>query len=102
MKMYILIRDDVPADYVPVVAAHSSLACYLDFQNDPDCIQWVNGIFKKVVCKVTPEEFDQAKQYDRHRVITESALGGKEVAVAFCPREIYPPKFKHYPLWRYL
>jgi hypothetical protein len=100
MKMYILIKQGVPANFVPVIAAHSSLACYLKFQNDPHCIKWVNGIFKKVVCEVSEDEFEVAKQYDRHMVITESALGGVEVALAFCPREYYPEIFKSFPLWR--
>lgn len=98
--MYILIKDNVPAHLAPVIAAHSSLAGYLKFQHDPDCIEWVNGIFKKVVCSVSDDDFEMLKQYDRHLVITESALGGAEVALVFCPREYFPEIFKSFPLWK--
>ena len=32
MKMYILILDDIPNEFVPIIAAHSSLACYKKFE----------------------------------------------------------------------
>ena len=56
MKMYILIKDDVPVKMAPVIAAHASLACYKKYKDDPDMIEWVHSIFKKVVCKVNEKE----------------------------------------------
>ena len=36
MKMYIFIKDFVPDEFAPVVAAHASLACYLKYKNDKE------------------------------------------------------------------
>ena len=99
MKMYILVKRDVPDNFVPVITAHSSLACYLKFENDPDMIRWVNGIFKKVVCVVNDKEFENSKQEDRNLCITESSLDGREVAMVFCPREKYSKQFKYFQMW---
>lgn len=31
MKMYIILKDDIPDILVPVITAHASLACYKKF-----------------------------------------------------------------------
>lgn len=46
--------------------------------------------FKKVVVEATDEDFEKAKKYGDHVVITESSLEGKEVALAFAPMEKIP------------
>ena len=56
--------------------------------------------FRKAVCKVSEEEFEKAKGVADHVVLTESALDGQEVAIAFKPREEWPKAFKFYPLYR--
>ena len=99
MKMYILIKEEVPAKLVPVISAHSSLACYLKFKDDTEMQIWVTNIFKKVVCKVTDIEFEKAKTFEKHLVLTESAFEGKEVAIVFCQREEFPKPFKFYKMW---
>lgn len=99
MKMYILLVDTLLDGFAPLVSAHCSLATYLKFQDDKDCQTWVNGIFKKVVCKVTKEQFEEAKKVEKSLVITESALKNMEVGIGFCPRETYPKVFKEYKLW---
>ena len=100
MKMYILIIDSIPDGFAPLVSAHCSLATYLKYEKDTDCIAWVHGIFKKVVCKVSQEELEEAKKIEKSLVITESALNNKQVAIGFCPRETYPEVFKEYKLWK--
>lgn len=100
MKMYILIRDSIPIGFALVAAAHASLAAYLKFSQSPEVLQWLSGPFFKTVCKVTDEEFEQAKTCSDHVVITESGLGGQEVALAFKPREEWPKAFKYYRLFR--
>jgi len=32
--MYILVRDDVPDNSVPVITAHASLACYKAYESE--------------------------------------------------------------------
>jgi peptidyl-tRNA hydrolase len=119
MKMYILIKDDVPNGFAVLAAAHASLACYLKFNPPPaacgfptgDCTslsggidpvfrEWLNGKFYKVVCRVNNSEFENAKSVEDAIVLTESALDNKEVAIAFKPREEWPKMFKFLKLWK--
>jgi len=100
MKMYILIKDDVPDGFAILAAAHASLAAYLKFKADADMQYWVSGTFYKVVCKVNDKEFQRAKTFEDHVVLTESALDHKEVAIAFKPRAEWPKPFSFYKLYR--
>ncbi len=99
MKMYILLKDDVPDKLAPVIAAHASLACYKKFEKDARMIRWINGVFKKVVCSVSETEFNQLKNEPDHLILTESSLNNKEACLVFCPREEYPKKFKFFKMW---
>jgi hypothetical protein len=99
MKMYILVQESVPAGYAILAAAHASLACYLKFRELPEVDAWLCGKFYKVVCRVTKTEFDAAKQYTDYVILTESKLGGSEVAIAFRPRNDWPKAFKFYRLY---
>jgi len=100
MKMYILIKDDIPEGFAILAAAHASLAAYLKYKEDKDMQTWVSNTFYKVVCKVNDTEFQKAKEFEDHVVLTESALDHKEVAIAFKPREEWPKPFKYYRLYR--
>ncbi len=100
MKMYILIRDSVPLGHAMVAAAHASLAAYLRFKDSPEVAAWLAGPFRKVVCKVDDAAFAGARALEDHVVLTESALGGAEVALAFKPRDVWPRAFQFYPLYR--
>jgi len=100
MKMYILIKESVPLGLALVAAAHASLAAYLKFQGTPEVEAWLAGPFAKAVCKVTDEEFERAKSCPDHVVLTESALSGVEVALAFKPRDEWPGAFKFFRLYR--
>jgi hypothetical protein len=101
MKMYILIRESIPTGFALVAAAHGSLAAYLKFAETDEVRRWLSGPFYKTICKVTEEQFAAAKAACAdHIVITESALGGAEVALAFKPRDEWPKAFKFFPLYR--
>jgi len=100
MKMYILIPDSVPTGFAMLAAAHASLACYLRFKDTPEVSEWLSGPFHKVVCKVNDAEFQKAKEFDDHVLLTESALDNQEVALAFKPRQEWPNPFKFYRLYR--
>jgi hypothetical protein len=99
MKMYIIVKDNIPDKLVPVITAHASLACYLKFQDNDNMVKWVNGIFKKVVCLANEIEFDKLKNETDFVVLTESSLDNKEVSLAFCPRDEYSKKFKFLKMW---
>ena len=100
MKMYILIKDSVPLGFALVATAHASLATYLKFKDTLGIQKWISGPFQKVICKVSDDEFEQAKKYSDIVVLTESALGGQEVAIAFKPREEWPKEFRYYELYK--
>lgn len=98
--MYILVKEDVPLGFALLSVAHASLAAYLKFQDTSEVKTWLSGPFYKVICKVTPRQFEDAKQVPDHIVMTESALDDREVAIAFKPREEWPKSFNFYPLYR--
>ncbi len=100
MKMYILVKESIPAGFAILAAAHASLACYLKFRDAPEVAAWLAGPFYKVVCRVNDTEFEAAKTFEDNVVLTESALGNAEVAIAFRPREEWPKAFKFYRLYR--
>ena len=99
LKMYILIHEDVPPNYAIVAAAHASLACFRQYEDDPMVQDWIAGVFYKVVVKANDKEWAKAKLISQNTIITESRLGGKEMAIAFKPRWDYPDWFKYLPLW---
>jgi len=99
-KMYILVREVIPIGYALNSTAHASLACYLKYKEDPRMVEWLANSFAKVTCKVTEQEFCDALLLGLdHVLITESALKGEPVAIAFCPCD-YPAAFKSYHLYR--
>jgi hypothetical protein len=98
--MYILIRESVPTGFAVLAAAHASLAAYLKFADTPEVKEWLSGPFYKAVCRVSDEEFERAKETPDHVVLTESALAGQEVALAFAPRAEYPKAFRFFKLFK--
>lgn len=100
MRMYILIKEDISAGYAALAAAHGSLAAYMRFRGSPEVSEWISGTFHKVICSVNESEFKGAKDCPDNIVITESALGGIEVAIAFKPREEYPKHFRFYRMYK--
>lgn len=100
MKMYILVRDDVPLGFAMVAVAHASVAGYLRFQDTPDVKTWLAGPFFKAVCRVNAKEFENAKLVEDHVVLTESALDNREVAIVFKPREEWPKMFRFLKLYK--
>lgn len=101
LKIYILIKDTVPVGHAINCAAHASLALYLEYKDLYIMDEWVHYSFRKVTCKVSPFEFGWAKSLAMNRVIvTESALGGEEVAIVFTPCEEWPDFFKTLQLYK--
>lgn len=100
MKMYILLKDSLPEGFAVLAAAHASLAAYRKFESDSCMQEWVSGTFYKVICKVNDKEFEKAKSFEDHVVLTESALDNQEVAIAFKPRKEWPKAFKFYRLYK--
>ncbi|HZI10273.1 MAG TPA: hypothetical protein VE153_07735 [Myxococcus sp.] len=100
LKMYILIRDSLPPGHAVLAAAHASLAAYLKFKDTPEVAEWLSGPFSKAVCRVSDGEFERGRACEDHVVLTESSLGGQEVAIAFKPRREWPKAFRFFRLYR--
>lgn len=105
MKSYILVKESAPNGLAIVAACHATLAMYLKFADHPDTKAWLspeNGAFYKVVCMVNDSEFDRARECSDHVVLTESAWGGLEIAIAFRPRPNgeWPKGFGFFRKWK--
>lgn len=99
MKMYILVRDDVPLGIAMVSVAHASIGCYKKFKDD-ECMKiWYEFDWFKVVCKVSKEQFDAAKSIPNHVIVTEDKFYNEEIAIAFCPRPEWPEVFSKFKLY---
>lgn len=110
LKMYICIKRSIPS-HKAVAIAHGVLMAHLKFYSDNVISferskiyrEWLTNSFRKVVCEVTDDEFEQLKQTDDMKtgwavIVTESALPGIETAIIFCPRHEWPKMFKYFPL----
>lgn len=53
-----------------------------------------------MICRVNDREFARAKEFEDRVVLTESALAGEEVAIAFKPRAEWPKPFRFYQRYR--
>jgi len=102
MKMYILVKEDVRLGLAAVSIAHAAMAAYLAYKDTPEVKEWLAGPFYKVVCKVTAQEMEQAKDAGDYVRITDSnyADGTVIIALAFKPREEYPKAFKYFKLFK--
>ena len=100
LKMYILVKRSVPIGLGVNAVGHTSLATYLRFKDDPILQAWVTSKhFRKVTCIVSDEQFEKAKKYPDHVIMTENAIGDAEVAIGFKPREEWPEFFKSLKLF---
>lgn len=99
LKMYILVKESVETGYAVTAAAHAAVAVTCTYSHTWEVRTWLCGIFRKVVCRVTDAEFEKAKAFPNRVVMTESALGGQEVALGFMPRTDWPKAFRFYRLY---
>ncbi|MFA6565811.1 MAG: hypothetical protein WCT48_03645, partial [Candidatus Paceibacterota bacterium] len=72
LKMYILIREDTPADIVPLIASHLPMLTYRKFKKRPMMQKWFETKLQKtVICKVSAETLEKAKEYGEYFSLTE-------------------------------
>jgi peptidyl-tRNA hydrolase len=100
LKMFIVLRWDLPAGAAVVAAAHASLGTYLTFIDNPLMQEWQKTSFIKRLCKAKDfAHFQHLKTLGKHRVFTESTLGNSEVSIGF---DIVAPPYHlmdEIPLW---
>ena len=113
-KMYILVLETLPVCHAALACAHASLGGYLhfvegerrklaDMSGKTSTELWASSSFRKVICSVTREQFQEAKSYgvagEDYRVMTESSLDNDETAIVFCPRSEWEPFFRRLKLY---
>jgi len=100
LKMFIVLRWDLPAEAAVVAAAHASIGTYLTFIENPLMQEWQKTSFIKRICKAFDHShFQRLKLLGMHRVFTESCLGNSEVSIGF---DMVPPPYytmEEIPLW---
>jgi peptidyl-tRNA hydrolase len=100
LKMFIVLRWDLPAEVAIVAAAHASIGTYLTFIDNPLMNEWQKTSFIKRICKSTNYvHFNNLKSFGRHRVFTESTIDNLEVSIGF---DIMVPPYhtmNEIPLW---
>lgn len=99
LKIYILIRESIDVGHAVNCAAHASLQLYLNNWHEDLVTEWATKSFRKVSCKVTDAEFEEAKKYGGYELVTESKLPEPEVALAFLPKREWEPFFKTLKLY---
>ena len=98
-RMYILVLDDIPLGYAVNSACHAAVAAALKWQDTAEVQEWLNTSFRKVTCRVNRKEFENAMVKEGDWVkIEELNLGGRDMALAFKPREEYHKMFKYLKL----
>jgi hypothetical protein len=102
LKTYIAVRDDVPDDLVPLIVAHAILSAnevwgYDQFlglaphhakarEHAAMWQLWKRHSFKKVVVRVTPEEFDFIESYfNTVACYEENVLGADDCVTVVLP-----------------
>lgn len=82
LRMYILVKDSVPDDYVPLMVAHAAVNCFYK-HTDFTCgysedagpgLAWINSHnMAKVICRVREHEFQQGiKEADDYIIQSET------------------------------
>lgn len=98
--MYLFVKASLPSHKM-VAVAHGVLIAHLKFIKDEIYCDWLANSFRKVVCEVSDQEFEQLKLEQDYALVTESALNGGEVALVFKPRLVWPDNFKGFKLSPY-
>lgn len=113
-RMYILIWDGMDTGHAINTAVHAGAMISskwprfsrlnpgdAELSEDSDMAAWYDLSFRKVTCMASDEEFIKAKSYGlEHFMVTESAYGGREVAMVFKPRQEYPKFFSFLKLYK--
>lgn len=102
-KIYILVREKMIEEHLGLAitsVAHAGAAVVTQFGHLEETKEWAAKSFRKVVCKVSDEEFDKAKEQNGWKLLTESAIGGQDMCLVFHPREEWPNFFKYLRLWK--
>jgi hypothetical protein len=85
MRAYFLVRDSVA-----LARAHIAAIQRKDL---PELIGWLTRSPEPAYCVLDDEEFERVKSYSGAIVLTSDVMGGKEIAIAFEPREEWPDEF---------
>jgi hypothetical protein len=85
MRVYFLLRDTVPMGEAIVAAAART--------DRPDLLNWLTGSAELQHCLVDDQEFERARNHEGAILLSSKLRDGREVAIAFGPREEWPEEF---------
>lgn len=84
LKMFIVLRWDLPAEPSVVAASHAGLGTYLTFIDNPLMQEWQKTSFIKKIKRAKDfQHWQHLKTLGKHRVFTESSLNNAEVSIGF-------------------
>ncbi|MBQ3388728.1 MAG: hypothetical protein IJG60_05905 [Thermoguttaceae bacterium] len=93
LRMYVVVRDSIPAGELFAPIANGVVSCYRQFIDDPDMKNWVSGSFAKVIVKANEKEFEKAKKAGDF-----TAIGGG--VLVFKPRPEWDKVFRFMKLYK--
>lgn len=99
MKMYIIVREEVPLHVAINSVGHAALGTYLKFKDHEETQEWLETSFNKVTCKANPKEFELAKTMDDYLLIREAKFNNEEICIGFRPRKEWHKFFKYLRLY---
>jgi hypothetical protein len=88
MRAYLLIRDSVPMGYAYLAA--------IKRKDHPEILEWLAGSAETEYCMLDDQEFEQAKTFRGGIVLSTELWEGKELAIAFGPRDEWPEEFTRF------
>lgn len=101
LKMYLVLRWDLPIEMSVCAAGHAALGTYLTWETDPVMQKWKQTSFVKIWCKALHKShWDFIKTLGEHRIFTESCLNHAETCLGFRVLENPNPILTELPLWK--
>jgi hypothetical protein len=88
MTGYFLVRESMSMGNAVLAAIHR--------KDKPEVIDWLTGSAEMEYCLLDDQEFDRARTYRGAIVLTSDLYKGKEIAIAFGPREEWPEEFDRF------
>jgi|AntRauTorcE11898_2_1112593.scaffolds.fasta_scaffold06561_4 hypothetical protein len=101
MKAYILVKDWVDVGHAVNSCCHAGTLISEHWtKDDPAMKEWWEGPIRKVTCKVTEKQFEEAKNFEDWFVVTEEAFDKQEVVLVLKPRKDWPKFFNFLALYK--
>lgn len=97
-RMYILVKDFPPSVAINS-AVHGGMSAYASWNGEEDFDGWFENSFRKITCKVTPEQFEVIEKCILKTGLKkieqiENRIGGAHVLTVVYPFDATLPEYK--------